>query len=63
MVLLHTIEEMTRVIKLASTHGIEISEDLLKKFSPYRKEHIIRLGKYEMDLEVVSDSSEWDFDL
>ncbi len=62
MVLLYTIEEMTRVIKLASTHGIEISEDLLKQFSPYRKEHIIRLGKYEMDLEMVSDNSEWNFD-
>jgi hypothetical protein len=60
MVLLYTVEEMSRVIKLAPGHGIDVSEDLLKYFSPYRKEHIIRLGKYEMNIE-DPDEVEWNF--
>lgn len=63
IVLLYTVEEMSRVIKLAPEHGIEVSEDLLKSFSPYRKEHIIRLGKYEMNIgdPEKPDNAEWDF--
>ncbi|MDB6096491.1 MAG: transposase, TnpA family [Francisellaceae bacterium] len=62
MVLLYTVEEMSRVIKLAPEHGIEVSEDLLRFFSPYRKEHIIRLGKYEMNIE-EPDEVEWNFSI
>jgi TnpA family transposase len=60
MALLYTVEKMSGVIKLAPGHGIEVSEDLLKYFSPYRKEHIIRLGKYEMNIE-GPDEGEWNF--
>jgi len=37
--------------------------DLLKSFSPYRKEHIIRLGKYEMNIgdPEKPDDAEWNF--
>lgn len=63
MALLYTVEEMSRVIKLAPKHGVEISGDLLKYFSPYRKEHIIRLGKYEMNIEGPDNQDDivWNF--
>ena len=56
---------MSRVIKLAPKHGIEISDELLKYFSPYRKEHIIRLGKYEINIEDPDSANgiEWNFEI
>jgi len=61
--LLYTVQEMSRVIKLAPEYEIEVSEDLLKHFSPYRKGHIIRLGKYEMNIDSLenADAEKWDF--
>lgn len=63
MALLHTVEEMTKVIRVAPKYGIEISKDLLSYFSPYRKGHIIRLGKYEMNIDDIenSDNLGWSF--
>lgn len=63
MTLLYTVEEMSRVIKLAPTRGVEVSSDLLRYFSPYRKEHIIRLGKYEMNIDDPgnTDEADWNF--
>ncbi len=63
MTLLYTVEEMSQVIKIAPDFDIEISEGLLKHFSPYRKEHIIRLGKYEMNIDNLANfnNSEWSF--
>ena len=63
MTLLYTVEKMSKVIKIAPSNGIEISKALLKYFSPYRKEHIIRLGKYEIDVgdKDNDDQEDWDF--
>jgi hypothetical protein len=66
IVLLYTVEKMSGVIKIAPEYGIEISDGLLNHFSPYRKGHIVRLGKYEMNIDDDPDKEEdkgWNFDI
>ncbi len=65
MTMLYTVHEMSKVINTAPEHGIIVTENLLKNFSPYRREHLTRLGKYEMNIEDSEKSGtiDWSFGL
>jgi hypothetical protein len=42
---------MSRTLKVLQEQGVALSEELLNRLSPYRREHINRLGHYSLDLE------------
>jgi len=50
MVILHNVEQMSRVLKVLSNEGVEITKDILAGLSPYRMAHINRFGDYILDL-------------
>ena len=55
---------MTIIVKKMIAEGYPITEDILKRLSPYRKSHIIRLGMYELNLNTPEIPLEVrDFDL
>lgn len=49
MVILHNVEQMSRVLAQLKEEGIEISEEVLGGLSPYRTAHINRFGDYTVD--------------
>ena len=51
MVILHNVHTMSRTLKVLQEQGVPLSEELLNRLSPYRREHINRLGHYSLDLE------------
>jgi TnpA family transposase len=50
LVMLHTLDSMTRVLSDLRSEGQVIDEDLLRGLSPYRTMHINRFGDYRLDL-------------
>lgn len=50
MVILHNVHTISRTLKRLQEEGVPLSEDLLNRISPYRNEHINRLGHYSLDL-------------
>ena len=48
MVILYNVNEMSRIIKSLNGDGVEVNHELLKCFSPYKSQHISRLGFYEV---------------
>ncbi len=51
MVILHNVHTMSRTLKVLQEQGVPLSEELLNRLSPYRREHINRLGHYSLDLD------------
>ena len=50
LVILHNVEQMTRVLAELRQDGAQISPDVLAGLSPYRTSHINRFGDYTLDL-------------
>lgn len=50
LVILHNVEQMTRVLAELRQDGASISPDVLAGLSPYRTSHINRFGDYTLDL-------------
>src|SRR3546814_19143531 len=50
MVILHNVHTMSRTLKVLQEQGGALSEELLNRLSPYRREHINRIGHYSLDL-------------
>ena len=50
LVILHNVEQMTRVLAELRDEGRTISPDVLAGLSPYRTAHINRYGEYTLDL-------------
>ena len=50
LVMLHTLDGMTRVLWDLRAEGHTIDEELLRGLSPYRNGHINRFGDYRLDL-------------
>lgn len=50
LVMLHTLDGMTRVLSDLRAEGHTIDEELLRGLSPYRNMHINRFGDYRLDL-------------
>ena len=50
LVILHNVEQMTRVLAELREEGSNISPDVLAGLSPYRTSHINRFGDYTLDL-------------
>jgi len=50
LVILHNVEQMTRVLAELRQDGANISPEVLAGLSPYRTSHINRFGDYTMDL-------------
>ena len=50
LVMLHTLDGMTRVLWDLRAEGHAIDEELLRGLSPYRNGHINRFGDYRLDL-------------
>lgn len=51
MIILHTVENMTRVLAGLREEGHEFSPEVLAGLSPYRTSHINRFGDYTLDLD------------
>jgi TnpA family transposase len=51
MVILHNVHTMSRTLKILQEQGVPLNDDLINRLSPYRREHINRLGHYPLDLE------------
>ncbi len=49
LVILHNVEQMSRVLAELRDEGIEISPEVLAGLSPYRTAHINRFGDYTVD--------------
>ncbi len=49
LVILHNVEQMSRVLAQLRDEGIEISPEVLAGLSPYRTAHINRFGDYTVD--------------
>src|SRR3546814_19345484 len=47
MVILHNVHTMSRTLKVLQEQGVALSEELLNRLSPYRREHINRLRSEE----------------
>lgn len=54
MVILYNVNEMSKIIKGLNNDDIKVDYDLLKYFSPYKSQHISRLGFYEVGKYVES---------
>src|SRR3546814_5391458 len=50
LVILHNVEQMTRVLAELRQDGANISPEVLAGLSPYRTSHINRFGDYTLDL-------------
>ena len=50
MIILHNVEQMTRVLAELREEGRQISAEVLAGLSPYRTSHINRFGDYTLDL-------------
>ncbi|EWC49319.1 transposase [Xanthomonas citri pv. glycines str. 8ra] len=50
LVILHNVEQMTRVLAQLRDEGSNISPEVLAGLSPYRTSHINRFGDYTLDL-------------
>lgn len=50
LVILHNVEQMTRVLAELRQDGADISPEVLAGLSPYRTSHINRFGDYTLDL-------------
>jgi TnpA family transposase len=51
MVMLHVVANATKVINDLRSGGLELSNDILEHLSPFRTEHINRLGVFQLDIE------------
>jgi TnpA family transposase len=51
MVILYNVQWMSRKLKALQDKGLPIDADVLQALSPYRREHINRLGSYLLDLQ------------
>lgn len=49
LVILHNVEQMSRVLSQLRDEGVEISPEVLAGLSPYRTAHINRFGDYTVD--------------
>lgn len=54
MVILYNVNEMSKIIKDLISEGVNIDHELLRYFSPYKSQHIARLGFYEVGKYVKS---------
>ncbi|WP_241485615.1 transposase, partial [Xanthomonas euvesicatoria] len=50
LIILHNVEQMTRVLAELRDEGRTISPEILAGLSPYRTSHINRFGDYTLDL-------------
>jgi TnpA family transposase len=55
MVILYNVNEMSKIIKGMISEGLEVDYELLRYFSPYKSQHISRLGYYEVKKHVESN--------
>ncbi|HET9239221.1 MAG TPA: Tn3 family transposase [Oligoflexus sp.] len=55
LVILHTVNEMSKVLGQLKNEGHEFSREALAALSPYRREHINRFGDYTVNLDKVPD--------
>jgi len=53
MVILYNVNEMSKIIKGLNCDGVKVDHELLQYFSPYKSQHISRLGFYEVGKCVV----------
>ncbi|MFV8643218.1 Tn3 family transposase, partial [Ralstonia pseudosolanacearum] len=51
MVILYNVQWMSRKLKELQEAGHPVDAEVLKVLSPYRREHINRLGDYLLDLQ------------
>jgi TnpA family transposase len=49
LIILHTVNDMTRVVGELESEGMKLSEAVLGGVSPYRMGHINRFGDYTVD--------------
>ncbi|MCW3698919.1 Tn3 family transposase [Burkholderia cenocepacia] len=51
MVILYNVQWMSRRLKVLQEKGLPVDAEVLQALSPYRKDHINRLGSYLLDLQ------------
>lgn len=56
MVILHNVHTMSQTLKTLQEKGVPLNQELLNRLSPYRREHINRLGHYSLDLDRLKSS-------
>lgn len=60
MVILHVVANLTKAINQLKSEGIEVPDELLKYMSPYRVEHINRLGYLALNMDKITEELEYD---
>lgn len=56
----HVVANLTKAINQLKSEGIEMPDELLKYISPYRIEHINRLGYLALNMDKVTQELEYD---
>ena len=50
MIILHNVDQMSRILAELMREGVELTPEVLGGLSPYRTSHINRFGDYTLDL-------------
>ena len=51
MVMTHVVAHMTRSTNILKKDGVEVRDEVLRHYSPFRTGHINRLGLFQMDVD------------
>lgn len=60
LVMLHNLDQMTRILAELQAAGEDLPQSVVGCFSPYRMEHINKFGDYTLDLTRVSEHPQGD---
>jgi TnpA family transposase len=58
-IMLHNVVDLTMVLNQMATSGYCVTEDLVKRLSPYITSHIKRFGQYLLDIDAMPEPLEF----
>lgn len=58
-IMLHNVVDLTMVLNQMVASGHQVTEQLVKRLSPYITEHIKRFGQYILDIDAIPEPLEF----
>jgi len=59
VIMLHNVVDLTMVLNQMVASGHQVTEQLIKRLSPYMTEHIKRFGQYILDIDAMPEPLEF----
>ncbi len=50
-IMLHNVVDLTMVLNAMTEEGFDVTPELIRCLSPYMREHILRFGKWMLDMD------------